>query len=75
VELWKKRFVPSLHIIGEEKHHEFLYGKGNRKLPKWIGYHIGYQIVDSYNILHGPFQKDELYTKSADELIAGSKFP
>ncbi|MGG3449241.1 DUF2268 domain-containing protein [Domibacillus aminovorans] len=74
VGLWKRHFVPSLTTMGKEKHDLFLYGN-NRQLPKWIGYYIGFQIVDSYQMLHGPFKNNELYAKTSEELIAGSKFP
>ncbi|MET1030042.1 MAG: DUF2268 domain-containing putative Zn-dependent protease [Domibacillus tundrae] len=74
VEIWKKKFIPSLNIVGKEKYDVFLYGKNNRNLPKWIGYHIGFQIVDSFHSLYGPFKDGGLYTKTADEVIAGSTF-
>lgn len=72
--LWERHFVPSLTVMGKEKHDLFLYGD-HRQLPKWIGYHIGFQIVDSYQMRHGPFQNNELYVKTSEELIAGSKYP
>ena len=75
IEIWDMHFKPSLDIIGKEKYEVFLYGNNKSQLPKWIGYHIGYQIVDSYQLLHGPFKNDELYIKTSDELITGSKFP
>lgn len=75
VGLWERYFVPSLNIMGKEQHDMFLYGKDNRQLPKWIGYHIGFQIVNSYQMRHGPFKNNELYAKTSEELIAGSKFP
>lgn len=74
-EIWQNEFIPSLSVIGKEKHDIFLYGKKNGPLPKWIGYHIGYHIVDSYHKRHGPFKNNELYGKTSEELLAGSKFP
>ncbi|MGG0656669.1 DUF2268 domain-containing protein [Rummeliibacillus pycnus] len=75
VDIWKRHFLPSLNMKGLNNHHPFLYGQKSRHLPKWIGYHIGYQIVNTYQEKNGPFKNNELYKKSADTLIAGSKFP
>lgn len=74
IKVWNKYFIPQLNLMGSEKHQLFLYGEVKSHLPKWIGYYIGYQIVDSYHKKHGPFKSYELYRKSADELIAGSNF-
>ncbi|MER2088449.1 MAG: DUF2268 domain-containing putative Zn-dependent protease, partial [Sporosarcina sp.] len=72
IKVWNKYFIPKLNLMGTENHQIFLYGKARGHLPKWIGYYIGYQIVDSYQKKHGPFNEYELYQKSSDELIAGS---
>lgn len=72
---WKKHFIPSLNVMGITKHHRFLFGKDRSGLPQWIGYHLGYHIVNSFQENHGPFDKGELYKKSAEEIIAGSNFP
>ena len=74
-QIWTKHFIPHLNLLGTENHHIFLYGKARSPFPKWIGYHIGYQIVDSFQKKHGPFHNSKLYRMSADELIAGSNFP
>ncbi|TQR19002.1 DUF2268 domain-containing protein [Psychrobacillus vulpis] len=73
-EIWKHHFIRSLNISGVKNHQLFLYGRVRSKFPKWIGYHLGYQIVDTFQKKHGPFRNDELYTKSSEEIIAGSKF-
>ena len=73
--IWIKHFIPKLNLKGTNNHQLFLYGKASSPFPKWIGYHIGYQIVDSFQKKHGPFNNSELYQKSSDELIAGSNFP
>ena len=75
IKLWNEHFIPHLNLLGTEKHQIFLYGEAGSQYPKWIGYHIGYQIVDSFQKKHGPFNNYELYQKSSDELIAGSNFP
>ena len=74
-QIWTKYFIPKLNLLGTENHHVFLYGKARSPFPKWIGYHIGYQIVDSFQKKHGPFNNSELYRMSSEELIAGSNFP
>lgn len=44
--IWKKYFIPNLQIKGVTNHREFLFG--NRSMPPWIGYCIGYRIVQSF---------------------------
>ncbi|MFJ8066437.1 DUF2268 domain-containing protein [Psychrobacillus sp. NPDC096426] len=73
--VWRKHFLPSLNITGVKHHQVYLFGKAGSRLPKWIGYHIGFQIVDSFQKKHGPFPNNELYKKSSEEIIAGSDFP
>ncbi|MFJ5772019.1 DUF2268 domain-containing protein [Psychrobacillus sp. NPDC093180] len=75
VAIWKKSFIPSLHVTGVKNHQDFLFGKVGRRLPKWIGYHIGFHIVDSFQKKHGPFPNNLLYKKTSEELITGSDFP
>lgn len=74
IKLWKKYFIPALNMTGRDKQTVFMYGNNNNPFPNWIGYSIGYQIVDSFQKKHGPFSKGELYTYSSDEIIAGSKY-
>lgn len=74
MKLWKKAFVSALESTDKELQHDFLYGKKDRRLPKWIGYCIGYHIVQSFSDRSGPFKVEELLQKSADEIIAGSIF-
>ncbi|MFJ7971863.1 DUF2268 domain-containing protein [Psychrobacillus sp. NPDC096389] len=73
--IWKRYFIPSLDVEGVKNHHLFLFGKDGGRLPKWIGYHIGFHIVDSFQKKHGPFLNNALYKKSAKEIIKGSDFP
>lgn len=72
--IWEKQFVPSLHITDRDKQLVYIYGKETRGLPKWIGYNIGFQIVDSYAKEYGPFRDQEIYRKTTDEILKGSKF-
>jgi uncharacterized protein YjaZ len=60
---------------GTSNHYLFLYGKNDTPYPKWIGYRIGFQIVNTFEKEHGPFTSKQLSTKSAEEIIAGSVFP
>jgi len=73
-EIWRRHFAPALQIKGIKNHQLYLFGQTNTPLPKWIGYHIGYQIVYTYNKKHGPFVMKDLLQKSSDEIIAGSDF-
>lgn len=73
--IWKKYFIPSLKVEGVKNHQLYLFGKDGGRLPKWIGYHIGFQLVDSFQKKHGPFVNNVLYKKSAKEIIEGSDFP
>ncbi len=69
LKIWRKYFLPALHVQGVQHHFPFLYGG---ELPKWIGYCIGYEIVRTYK-KNAP--KSQPYLKSADEILAGSDFP
>lgn len=73
-EIWKHRFIPSLGLEGVKNHQLFLFGRPRSYFPRWIGYNIGYQIVDTYVKNHGPFPKGELYHKPTKEIIDGSDF-
>ena len=73
--MWEQFFVPALHIKGVENHHPFLYGDKNKGLPRWIGYCVGYYIVQSYLQNHGSIEQCDLYKIPTDEIITGSDFP
>ncbi|MBG9455559.1 hypothetical protein ABE61_16180 [Lysinibacillus sphaericus] len=68
LEIWKGHFLPQINIQGLNNHVEFLYGG---KLPQWIGYCIGYEIVRTYIKNHS---SNKLHEKSSDEILAGSDF-
>lgn len=44
--IWKQYFVQNLRLNGVNNHRDYLYG--NHKMPPWIGYCIGYRIVQSF---------------------------
>ncbi|MFJ6209094.1 DUF2268 domain-containing protein [Lysinibacillus sp. NPDC092081] len=67
-EIWKEHFLPQINIQGLNNHVEFLYGG---KLPQWIGYCIGYEIVRTYIKNHS---SHNLHIKSSKEILAGSDF-
>ncbi|UOR13505.1 DUF2268 domain-containing protein [Halobacillus amylolyticus] len=73
--IWEKQFVPILNTKGNDKHQILLYGKGNAQLPKWIGYNIGFQIIDSFIKRKECFNSRDMLTMSSEKLIAGSNFP
>ncbi len=74
LEIWKKHFIPSLKVKDIKNHQLFLFGQPRSPFPKWIGYHIGFHLVDSFVKKQGPFPNGELYRKTAKEIIAGSSF-
>ncbi|MDM5250721.1 DUF2268 domain-containing putative Zn-dependent protease [Lysinibacillus sp. G4S2] len=67
--IWKEHFLPQINIQGLDNHVEFLYGG---KLPQWIGYCIGYEIVRTYIKNHS---SNKLHIKSSKEILVGSDFP
>ncbi|MEK8200055.1 DUF2268 domain-containing protein [Lysinibacillus sp. FSL M8-0134] len=67
--LWKTYFLPHLKLQGVEKHRPFLYGG---KLPLWIGYCIGYEIVQTYIKNHPTHHPLSI---SSQDILAGSDFP
>jgi len=68
LEIWKGHFLPQINIQGLNNHVEFLYGG---KLPQWIGYCIGYEIVRTFIKNHS---SNKLHEKSSEEILAGSDF-
>ncbi|WP_085507461.1 DUF2268 domain-containing protein [Thalassobacillus devorans] len=74
-QVWKREFVPALELSGQENHQPYLYGERRGRLPEWIGYQIGYEIIDSYQHNHGEDNMQELLKKPANQLIADSDFP
>ncbi|GLC89531.1 DUF2268 domain-containing protein [Lysinibacillus piscis] len=69
LEMWQQYFYPQLEQQGIDHHVEFLYGGG--KLPPWIGYCIGYQIVKTYVMHHNAH---DVYQQSSAAILAGSDF-
>ncbi|MFC0523795.1 DUF2268 domain-containing protein [Pontibacillus salicampi] len=71
---WKRLFVDDLQLDDRKKHNLYMLGKTWSRYPKWIGYNVGFHIVQSYAKANGTIKGKELYKKSADEVIKGSGF-
>jgi uncharacterized protein YjaZ len=72
--IWKEHFVPVLNLKGVINHQPFLYGNPSEGLPQWIGYTMGYRLVQSYLKNKGP-QKEHILNKTPTEIIIeGSDF-
>ncbi|MFJ8235724.1 DUF2268 domain-containing protein [Ureibacillus sp. NPDC094379] len=72
--IWRKRFVPVLNLKGVKNHRSFLYGDGSKELPNWIGYCIGYKIVQSFLKKRGFLEQHILYKTLADKIVEESDF-
>lgn len=72
--LWEKHFIPSLNVRGLHRHYEFLYGDESLGLPKWIGYSIGFRIVDTFQQIKGPIHLKELLQMDAAQIVEGAGF-
>ena len=73
-EQWQKYFVPALHLRGVASHRPFLYGDGSVGLPRWIGYCLGYRIIESYVNHSGPVKQNHFYKISSNQILQGSDF-
>lgn len=74
LKVWRTHIVPNLNIKGIEKHQLYLFGKERSPLPKWIGYNIGFCIIESFHSGNRDLVIKDLLAKEADQLIAGSIF-
>ena len=72
--IWRKHFVPVLNLKGVKNHRSFLFGDGTEELPDWIGYCIGYKIVQSFLKKCGPLEQHILYKTLADKILVESDF-
>lgn len=72
--LWEKHFIPSLNVRGLHRHYEFLYGDESVGLPKWIGYSIGFRIVDTFQQKKGPIDIKDLLKMDATDIVEGAGF-
>ncbi|MCA0971475.1 DUF2268 domain-containing protein [Halobacillus litoralis] len=72
--IWEKRFKPELELSGQVNHGDYLYGNKRKKLPKWIGYELGYRIVKSYHDRHPDETIRSMTKRNAEQIIKGSSF-
>lgn len=57
---WKKNFLSNLDLPGVQNHFPYLYGSEVLGLPKWIGYCIGYQLIQSFMSKHKTYDLSKL---------------
>ena len=74
VDSWKQHFVPVLDLKGVKNHRPYLYGNGSKELPSWIGYCVGYRLVQSYLKNAGSVEQHILYKTLSEEMVTGSDF-
>ncbi|RHW34988.1 hypothetical protein D1B33_13165 [Lysinibacillus yapensis] len=74
VSLWRKYFVNHLRLEGVDRHQIFLFGNEEEGLPKWIGYCLGYQIVQSFLKQNGLIQQQALYKIPSKEILKNTEF-
>ncbi|OZM58251.1 hypothetical protein CIB95_01375 [Lottiidibacillus patelloidae] len=70
---WESTMKNNLNLIGKKNHHSFLYGNES-KLPKWIGYSIGYDIVKSIIKQNTHYKTADLLNKKSEELLSLSTY-
>ncbi|MFQ3543422.1 DUF2268 domain-containing putative Zn-dependent protease [Halobacillus rhizosphaerae] len=75
LDCWNKEFLHQLSRKGLDHHQIYLYGNGTRRLPKWMGYHLGYRIIHAYMKRHPSLHTEDLLAASTEELLQGSGFP
>ncbi|MFP3918080.1 DUF2268 domain-containing putative Zn-dependent protease [Lysinibacillus telephonicus] len=73
-EQWQKYYAPNMYLLGVENHYSFLYGDESLGLPSWIGYCIGYRIIESYVKNVGSVESSVFYRISSEKIIQGSDF-
>ena len=71
---WNSHFKSALYKTGVMQHKPFLFGDKQLNLPPWIGYCLGYQIVQVFKEKCGPFSLTTLMRMSAEDIIDGADF-
>jgi len=74
LKMWEKYFTPALKVKGVNNHFPFLYGNEVQGLPEWIGYSLGYKIVQSYMENRGIVHQEYLHKLSSYEILKGSVY-
>jgi uncharacterized protein YjaZ len=69
---WDKWIKPNLDIKKADLlHHQFMYGKG--KIPRWMGYNVGFHIVDSF-VKNTQTKGIDLLRQPAKKILEQSSF-
>lgn len=69
---WERWLKPNLNLRKIDiTHDDYLYGNG--KIPKWIGYNVGYHLVSSY-VKSERKSIDEVLSIPTKEILEGSDF-
>lgn len=71
---WDSHFVHALSQKGLHHHKPFLFGDNLLNLPPWIGYCMGYRIVQAYKERCGPFSIKDLIQIKTEDIIDGAGF-
>lgn len=69
---WNTHFIQELYLRGLHKHKAFLLGDVALNLPPWIGYCLGYRIVEAFQEKMGPYDVKQLLSMPAEDLLAGA---
>ncbi|QHE51645.1 DUF2268 domain-containing protein [Pontibacillus sp. HMF3514] len=72
--IWKSQFRSSLSNTDPDHQFKLMYGKTLSRFPKWIGYNIGYQVVNDYLENQSQTDHTKLLKEPAETFIKGSKF-
>lgn len=72
--IWQSHFLPVLKLKGVQQHRRYLYGDERRGLPLWIGYCLGYRIVESFQQANQKQNQRKLISTPAKEILAKSDF-
>ncbi|MBB5174831.1 DUF2268 domain-containing putative Zn-dependent protease [Texcoconibacillus texcoconensis] len=71
-EWWHRAFMKRLNMRGLAQQHPFLYG-GKYQLPPWIGYALGFSIVEKYQ-RQTKEDVDKILNTSAEYILQRSRF-
>lgn len=72
---WEEHFVDALFIKGVNNFRSYLYGDEERGLPNWIGYCIGYHIVQSFQQNDVGVNSVDVLSLPTNRIVAYSDFP
>lgn len=73
-DFWATHFLPNRYLQGVGQHYPFLYGDPKKGLPPWIGYCLGYRIVQAFIAQNEEFSPKQLLTMETEDLLLGAGF-